>query len=134
RVHKMVSINHSVPMFTEDVLFGDIATKDAVAAEFYRTTRASMSGEYKSAYANLIKATARYGPAALTMLSGSEQKALSEGTDTAGGFTVPPDVQAEMLARTAQMAIMRQYCTVQPTNRDVLRYPAVKANAGTYGS
>jgi HK97 family phage major capsid protein len=132
--YKQTSIGVSVPMFTEEVLFGDIPTQDASTAEFYRTTRGAMAASYKTAYEHLIRLTARAQPgAAFSMLSGAEQKALSEGTDTAGGFIVPPDVQAEMLARAAQQSVMRQNCRVVTTNRDILRYPAVAANAGTYG-
>jgi HK97 family phage major capsid protein len=130
---KQTSIGVSVPMFSEEVLFGDIPTQDTQAAEFYRTTRAAMATDYKTAYEHLIRLTAKVQPgAAFSMLSSVEQKALSEGTDTAGGFIVPPDVQAEMLARAAQQSVMRQNCRVVTTNRDILRYPAVAPNAGTY--
>jgi HK97 family phage major capsid protein len=132
--YKTTSIGVSVPMFSEEVLFGEVPTQDASTAEFYRTTRAAMSEQYKTAYEHLIRLTARAQPgAAFSMLTAPEQKALSEGTDTAGGFIVPPDIQAEMLARAAQMAIMRQNCRVVTTNRDILRYPAVAPNSGTYG-
>ncbi len=131
--YKTTSIGVSMPMFSEEVLFGDIPTQDTQAAEFYRTTRAAMADSYKTAYEHLIRLTAKVQPgAAFSMLSSVEQKALSEGTDTAGGFIVPPDVQAEMLARAAQMSVMRQNCRVVTTNRDILRYPAVAPNAGTY--
>jgi HK97 family phage major capsid protein len=128
------SLGKHVEMFGEDVLLGDIPTNDPAAQSFYKTTRASMSQEYKQAYVRLIRLTATSPDgSAYARLSGTEQKALSEGTDTAGGFTVPPDVQAEMLVRTAQMAVMRRYARVQTTNRDILQWFAVKANA-TYGS
>lgn len=128
------SLGKHVEMFGEDVLLGDVPTNDPNAASFYKTTRAAMSLEYKQAYTRLIRLTA-ISPdgAAYSRLSGSEQKALSEGLDTAGGFTVPPDVQAEMLVRTAQQSVMRRYARVQTTNRDVLKWFAVKANT-TYGS
>ena len=131
-VYKTTSLGTAVPMFNEEVLFGEISDevkRDANTHNFYRSTRAAMSSEYKSAYSTLIKKTAQYGAAALSMMSGVEQKALSEGTDTAGGFIVPPDIQAEMLVRVAQMAIMRQFARVQPTNRDTLKWPAVTPNA-----
>lgn len=134
-IHKLTSIGTSVPMYPESVLFGAIPDEvkaDPAASEFYRITRASMSNEYRLAYSNLIKKTIRFGDAAISMLTGQEQKALSEGSDTAGGFVVPPDIQAEILARIPQWAVMRGMARVQPTNRDTLRFPAVAANTGTY--
>jgi HK97 family phage major capsid protein len=46
---------------------------------------------------------------------------------------VPPDVQAELLMRTAQQAVMRRLARIQTTNRDILRWPMMKANT-TSGS
>lgn len=121
-------------MFGEDVLFGEIPANPQ-EAEFYKTTRAAMSPEYKSAYIHYIRLVATMPDAGMVYgkLSPSEQKALSEGTDTAGGFTAPPDFQAELLMRTAQKAVMRRLARVQTTNRDMLRWPMLKANA-TNGS
>lgn len=134
-VYKMTSLNQSVPMFPRSSLFGEVhedIRRDPIANEHVRLIRATMGENYKTAYTNLIRMTAKYGPAALTMLSGAEQKALSEGTDTAGGFAVPPDIQAEVLVRIPQWAVMRGKARVQPTNRETLRFPAVAANTGTY--
>lgn len=122
-------------MFGEDVLFGDIPD-DTASAEFFRKTRAAMSTEYRSAYTKWYREYVKSGHSeamAYNRLSPSEQKALSEGTDTAGGFTVPPDVQAELLSRTAQQAVMRRLARVQTTNRDMLRWPMLKAAAATDG-
>lgn len=122
-------------MFGEDVLFGAIPD-DPASAEFYRKTRAAMSSEYRTAYVKWYREYVKSGQSeamAYNRLSPSEQKALSEGTDTAGGFTVPPDVQAELLMRTAQKAVMRQLARVQTTNRDMLRWPMLKAAAATDG-
>lgn len=122
-----------VPMYPDEVLFGDIPTNDPDAAHFFKTTRASMDPEYRKAYESYIRWTSKVSDPGMVWqkLSGVEQKALSEGTDTAGGFLVPPDLQAEMLVRTAQMAVIRQRARVQPTSRDVLRYPMVAANTGS---
>jgi HK97 family phage major capsid protein len=122
-------------MFTEDVLFGAIPD-DPASAEFYRKTRAAMSPEYRVAYAKWYQEYVKSGHSeamAYNRLSPSEQKALSEGTDTAGGFTVPPDVQGELLARTAQQAVMRRLARVQTTNRDILRWPMLSAASATAG-
>lgn len=120
-----------VPMYPDEVLFGDVPTDDPEAAHFFKTTRAAMQPEYRRAYESYIRWTSKVADPGMVWqkLSGSEQKALSEGTDTAGGFLVPPDLQAEMLVRTAQQAVIRQRARVQPTSRDILRYPAVAPNA-----
>lgn len=124
---------HFVPMFAEEVLFGSIPTDDQVAADFYRKTRAIFSRQYKSAYIKHFRTLAltHSESQAWQKLSGDEQKALSEGSDTAGGFLVPPDAQAEMLARVAQMSVMRQRARVQPTSSDILRWPAINANSNS---
>ena len=130
------STDQKVPMFGEDVLIGDISTEDADFARYQKITRHAMSDEYKTAYQKFWRLLARSGGSeamALQKMAPAEQKALSEGTDSAGGFLVPPDTQAEMLARTAQMAVMRRLARVQTTNRDMLRWPMVAANS-TYGS
>lgn len=123
-------------MYPADVLFGEIPEDDQIAAAYYRKTRAIFAPEYKAAFVKHMRLAVKVGSEkmAFTMLDGHEQKALSEGTDTAGGFIVPPDIQAEMLVRLPQKAIMRANCRVQPTNRDTLKWPAVKGNTGTsYG-
>lgn len=122
-------------MFSEDVLFGAIPD-DAASADFYRKTRAAMSPDYRAAYTRWYREYVQSGHSevmAYQKLSSSEQKALSEGTDTAGGFTVPPDVQAELLMRTAQQAVMRRLARVQTTNRDMLRWPMLTPAAATAG-
>lgn len=120
-----------VAMYPEEVLFGDIPADDHKTAAYYKQTRAIFQPIYRDAYHKYVTNSVKYRSEsmAFNMLTGAEQKALSEGTDTSGGFIVPPDVQAEMLVRLPQMAIMRQYCRVQPTNRDTLRWPAVAPNA-----
>ena len=123
-----------VAMYPEDVLFGEVPADDPDTARYYKTTRAIFAPGYRTAYEHFLKSSVKYRSEhmAFNMLPPVEQKALSEGTDTAGGFIVPPDIQAEMLVRVPQMAVMRQFARVQPTNRDTLRWPAVAPNAGTY--
>lgn len=124
-----------VPMFRNEVLFGDLPSDDPGAAHYFKTVRAAMSPDYRPAYDRYIRLMAKsMDPSvAFSRLTGSEQKALTESTDTAGGFLVPPDVQAEMLVRVAQQAVVRKYARVQQTSRDILRYPAVAPNT-TSGS
>src|SRR5262249_17806810 len=97
-------------------------------------TRAAMRPEYRKAYEHLVRLTAAVsGGMALSLLAPDEQKALSEGLDTGGGFLVPPDIQAELLVRTAQMSVMRQLARVPNTSRDVLQWPTVQAASATAG-
>lgn len=129
------SIGETVEMFGEDVLFGDIPQDDPEAAEFFRTTRAAMQPEYRKAYAKLLRNCTKFRSEsmAFSILSGEEQKALTEGQDTGGGFLVPPDVQAEILARTAQRSVIRRLARVVTTSRDHVKWPRVQAHS-TSGS
>lgn len=126
-----------VPLYAEEVLFGDLPTapEDAPVAAYMRQARAAMQPEYRKAYGRLLQLCVKHRneSMAFNMLSESERKALSEGTDSTGGNLVPPDIQAEMLVRLPQLAIMRRYAQVMNTSRDVMRWPAVKAH-GTSGS
>lgn len=137
-VYAPTSVGKMIEMYTTDVLFGDMPeVKDVGAAtvEFYRLTRRAFQPDYRKAYERYIRLSAQmHDPAmAYTRLSGDEQKALSEGTDSAGAFLVPPDIQAEMLVRTAQQAVVRGRARVQPTSRDILKWPMVQAASATQG-
>ena len=129
------SLGKTVEMFGEEVLFGPIPADDEQAANFFRMTRAAFQPTYRKAYEKLLRNCTRYRSEsmAFAMMTGEEQKALSEGSDVGGGFLVPPDVQAEILVRVAQRAIMRRLARVITTSRDTLRFPRVAAHA-TSGS
>lgn len=118
----------------ESVLFGPMPTDDPVAAEHFKTQRATFQPEYRAAWTKWLT-----GNGVMARLTGAEQNALSEGTDTAGGFLVPADIQAEILARRADASVMRQLCTVRQTSRDRISFPAVAphstaASASIYSS
>lgn len=123
------------PMYEEEVLFGPLP-ENSSEREFYTLTRAAIQPEYRDAYVKFIKLVARTGEksTALSMMSGAEQKALSEGLDTAGGYLVPPDVQAEIFARTAQQAVIRQLARVINTSRDRVMWPRVEPASASTGS
>src|SRR4029077_455990 len=129
--HAPTSIGKAVPMYADDVLFGDDpAGASGEERAYRRSARAAVQPIYATAYKNLLFRTAKFRDysQAWSSLSGVEQKALSEGTDTAGGFTVPPDDQAELLVRKANKALFRRLgARVQPTSRDVLRFPTIQA-------
>lgn len=124
-----------VEMYPEEVLFGEIPNDDPDAATYFKQVRAAMQPEYKTAYGRYLRLCVKMRDTsmAFAMLGGPEQKALTEGSDVAGGFLVPPDLQAEMLSRVAQKAVIRRFARVQATSRDVLRWPAVTPNV-TSGS
>ncbi len=134
-VHAPTSWGTTVEMFGEDVLFGDMPQDDPDAAEFFRTTRAAFQPEYRKAYSKMLRNCTKFRSEsmAFSILDPAEQKALTEGQDTGGGFLVPPDVQAEMLARTAQRAVIRSMARVVTTSRDKVQWPRVQARS-TQGS
>lgn len=119
------------PMYSEEVLYGDIPTDDHQSAEYIRKTRATFAPDYKTAFVKHMRVLAktRDSSQAWNALTGDEHKALNEGSDTAGGFLVPPDAMSEMLARTAQMSVIRGRARVQPTSSDILKWPAVAPNS-----
>ena len=92
--------------------------------------------EYKAAFTKHMRVLSltRDSAQAWRSLNEAETKALSEGSDTAGGFLVPPDAQAEMLARVAQQSVIRGKARVQPTSSDILRWPAIAPNAAAANS
>ncbi len=59
-------------------------------------------------------------------LSQWDFKALSEGTDTSGGFLVPEQVQTQLVQKMATMAVIRNNASVYQIGRDVVSFP--KAN------
>lgn len=131
------SLGTMVPMYAEKVLVGDIPTDvGEEVANYYKTARRAFQPDYRKAYENYLFLCGKLHDASMawTMLGSAEQKALSEGTDTAGGFLVPPDVQAEVLVRLPQRAAVRGAgARVQPTSRDILQYPLVQPAAATAG-
>lgn len=55
-----------------------------------------------------------------------DAKALSEGTDTAGGFLVPVDFLAQLITRLPGVAVVEDLATVVTTTRDRVEIPRVK--------
>jgi HK97 family phage major capsid protein len=56
-----------------------------------------------------------------------ESKALVEGIDPSGGFLVPPDFSATVLAQLAEQSLAR-FASVRPCSTDVLRVPRFQPN------
>lgn len=133
--YKNTSVGRKVELFSEAVLFGDIPKDNEDEAAYFRKMRAVTQPGYRPVYSKYMRLTAKLQSehGAKIALSPSEQKALSEGQDDAGGYLVPPDVQAEMLVRLPQFSVIRKYARVQNTSRDTLRYPRVNPAAATAG-
>lgn len=128
------STGKTVEMYDESVLFGPMP-QDEDGREFYRSTRAIFQPEYRAAFIKFMRTAIKYRSESMAFgqLSSQEQKALSEGTDAAGGFLVPPDTQAELLARLAQTSVMRRLARIVTTSRDSIVFPAVAPHS-TSGS
>lgn len=107
-------------------LFGAIPTDDPVSSQHVKQLRAIFQPEYRDAFTKFLNVRGDR-----SRLTPSEQAALSEGSDTAGGYLVPADVQAEILARRADASVMRRLATVRQTSRDRIQFPAVAPNTGS---
>ena len=55
-----------------------------------------------------------------------DRKTLTEGVDSAGGYTVPMDVQASMIRKIATTALIRSMATVISTSRDIAKWIKLK--------
>jgi HK97 family phage major capsid protein len=53
-----------------------------------------------------------------------EGKAMGEGTDSAGGFLVPPEVSDELIPLRDSVSVLRQLFTNQPIESDTIRFVA----------
>jgi len=62
----------------------------------------------------------------------SLQKALSEGDDTAGGFTVPEEFNAEVIRYSSEEAVVRPRARVIPMGRDIVRYPKLDQSSDQF--
>lgn len=85
--------------------------------------------QYERAYADGHEIYLRKGLPFVRENYPVEYKALSEGSDSAGGFTVPVDFQAELIKKTAMLAAVRPLASVIQTNRDVVIFPRVPYKA-----
>jgi len=119
------------PMYPERVLFGDPQGEDE--ERYFGQVRAALQPEYKQVFNKWFSTAIRTKNEAMafTLLEPSEQKALSEGIDQSGGYLVPPDMQAEVLARLPMNAVMRSLAMVRQTSRDVLRFPRIQPAPST---
>lgn len=77
------------------------------------------------AYSTAFDLYCRLGEKALQSRYPSDYKALSEGTDTAGGFLIPQDFQAVLLKKLATMVAVRAYARVIQTQRESVVFARV---------
>lgn len=99
-----------------------------------RALTASMAPAYKTAWLHwLQRATTAGSTAAYRLLPGDEQKALSEGSDPAGGFLVPAELAAQILTLVRERSVVRQSARTIPTTRDVLHLGRLDLSAGWQG-
>jgi HK97 family phage major capsid protein len=82
-------------------------------------------------YGPAFEAYLRFGVQHVREALPRDYKTLTEGTDTAGGFLVPPDFQTEVIRKMAALAVMRGLCKVVTTSRDVMTWPRVKYSTAT---
>lgn len=83
------------------------------------------SKQYERAYADGHELYMRKGAQYVKDNYPIEWKSLSEGVDTAGGFTVPVDFHAQLIKKIAAAATVRPNATVMQTSRDVVIFPRV---------
>jgi HK97 family phage major capsid protein len=77
----------------------------------------------KRGYDAAFEAYIRHGKDAV---GPQDRKALSEATDSAGGYLVPADYQENLIKKLATMATVRQYARVIQTSRDIVPWPRIK--------
>lgn len=132
-VHIPTSMGKSVPMYSEEVLFGAIPSDDKDAAEYFVQSRSVVQPIYRQAYTKYLHLCGknRSESMAFMALTGDERKALSEGVDGSGGYLVPPDLQAEILVRLGQKAVIRSMARVVNTSRDRVVWPRILPHGDT---
>jgi HK97 family phage major capsid protein len=59
-------------------------------------------------------------------LGPQDRKTLTEGVDSAGGFTVPEDYQTELIKKIATAATIRSRARVATTSRDIAKWPKLQ--------
>lgn len=60
-----------------------------------------------------------------TDMDSNDRKTLTEGTDSAGGFIVPEDYQAELIRKVAVTSTIRPNARVATTSRDIAKWPKI---------
>lgn len=116
-----------MPGITSDAKTGELYAVDGA----YKTIgekrlKALKSAEYKDAFAEYIRNEGLKRP-----MKGDAMKILNEGTDTSGGFWLPPDYRPDLVKKIAAMSSIRPAASVFTTGTDHITFPAVTYNGST---
>ncbi len=98
---------------------GEMYALGKVGEEKLKTLK---SGAYKDAFNQYLRAMVQGGMGAM---KGDAMKVLNEGTDTAGGFWVPPDYRQELVKKIATMTAVRPNAYAFTTGSDIASFPKV---------
>lgn len=89
---------------------------------------AKLEGKEKTA--KFIQAVAKKDTGTIEAIL--NEKALVEGTDSAGGYLVPEEFRAEVVRMAEDYGIIRKLARVIPMKRDTLNLPKVTASVTVY--
>ena len=108
---------HTGEMFAVDGQFKSLGQKKLDALK---------AGAYKDSFADYIRAEGLKRP-----MKGDAMKILNEGSDTSGGFWLPPDYRPNLIKKIAVMSSVRPNASVFTTGVDHITFPAVTYNGST---
>jgi HK97 family phage major capsid protein len=118
-----------MPGVTADAKTGELYSVAGAYKSLGEKKIASLkSGAYKDAFAEYIRTA---GLGRQSSMKGDAMKILNEGTDTSGGFWLPPDYRPELIKKIAVMSSVRPNATVYTTGTDHITFPAVTYNGST---
>ena len=86
-----------------------------------RKLDALKSGKYKDAFSDYVR-----NKGLGRSMKGDAMKILNEGTDTSGGFWLPPDFRPDLVKRMATMTSVRPNASVFTTGTDHITFPQVQ--------
>jgi HK97 family phage major capsid protein len=64
-------------------------------------------------------------------MKGESMKILNEGSDSSGGFWIPPDYRPDLIKKIAVMSTVRQNASVFTTGSDGITFPSVNYNGAS---
>jgi len=85
--------------------------------------------EGKEKIARFVKAVFNRDKETARAISG---KAMTEGTDSQGGYLVPEEFRAEVIRLAESFGIVRNQCRVIPMKRDTLNLPKITTSVSVY--
>lgn len=77
-------------------------------------------------YGSAFEAYMRFGTEGVKANYPRDFKALSSGSDTAGGFFISPDMQTEVIKKMATMAAIRPLARIIGTSSNLVQWPRIK--------